>query len=382
MATAVICEFNPFHNGHKFMLSEARRITGEGVLAVMSGSFTQRGEVALCSKFERAEAALKNGADLVVELPAVYSVANAERFARGGVETAKLFSCVNYLAFGCEDDDLEQLKTAAFARDDPGVKEIISERMNGGYYFPRAYAHAVRQVFGNDTADILAKPNNILATEYLRALEGSGIEPVPVKRRGAPHDSKAAIGEFASASHIRSLLRRGGSAKGLLPEIPSEITYPEKLDAALIYRLRLMTPEQLRQLPDVGEGLENRIISAARSFGTAEELISAVKTKRYTRARLRRILACVLLGITEELQTKSPCYARAFGFTPEGEKMLKSCRGEVVTSVSKAEKSGGDIAELLAADMRSTDVAALAYEPPKPGGADYLTKIIKINSAK
>lgn len=382
MATAVICEFNPFHNGHKFLLSEARRITGEGVLAVMSGSFTQRGEAAICSKFERAEAALKNGADLVVELPAVYAVANAERFARGGVETAKLFPCVNHLAFGCEDDDLNLLKTAAFARDNPEVKAIISERMGKGDYFPRAYEHAVRQVFGDEAADILGKPNNILATEYLRALEGSKIEPVAVKRKGAAHDSGKASGEFASASHIRSLLRNGESAAGFLPRTPQEITYPEKLDTALIYRLRMMTPEQLRQLPDVGEGLENRIVSAAKSFGTAQEVISAVKTKRYTRARLCRILACALLGITEELQTKTAAYARVLGFTPAGEKMLKSCRGEIVTSVSKALKSGGDTAELLSADMRSADTAALAYEPPKPGGADYLTKIIKIISAK
>lgn len=382
MATAVICEFNPFHNGHKFLLSEARRITGEGVLAVMSGSFTQRGEAALCSKFERAEIALKNGADLVVELPAAYAVANAERFASGGVEIAKLFSCVNHLAFGCEDDDLELLKTAAFARDNPEVKAIISARMSEGDYFPRAYEYAVRQIFGDREADILTKPNNILATEYLRALEGSRIEPVPVKRRGAAHDSEIANGEFASASRVRALLRNGESADEFIPQAPSEITYPEKLDTALIYRLRMMTPEQLRRLPDVAEGLENRIISAARMYGTSEEVISAVKTKRYTRARISRILACALLGITEELQTKTAAYARALGFTPEGEKMLKSCRGEVVTSVSKAEKSGGDTAELLAADLRSTDVAALAYEPSKPGGEDYLTKIIKVNSAK
>ena len=382
MAVAVICEFNPFHNGHRYLLGEAKRITGGEVIAVMSGSFTQRGEVAVCSKFERAKTALKNGADLVLELPAAYAVANAERFAKGGVETAKLFSCVEYLAFGCEDDDLELLIRAAFARDDMRVKEIVARQMDGGDYYPRAYERAVRQVFGDDIADIIAKPNNILAAEYIRALNGSGIKPLPIKRKGAQHDSDITDGEYASASYIRKLLRSGKDTGKLLPEVPLDITYPEKLDTALLYRLRNMTAEELRLLPDVSEGLENRIITAARSCSTVEELINEVKTKRYTRARICRILTCALIGVTRELQNKEARHARVLGFTPEGEKMLKTCTGEVVTSVSKAESLGGSTAELLAADIRATDVAALAYGTVKPCGADYLTKIIKINSAK
>ena len=382
MAVAVICEFNPFHNGHRYLLGEAKRITGGKALAVMSGSFTQRGETAVCSKFDRAKIALENGADLVIELPTVYAVANAERFAKGGVETAKLFSCVEYLAFGCEDDDLELLIRAAFARDDMRVKEIVARQMDGGDYYPRAYERAVRQVFGDDIADIIAKPNNILAAEYIRALNGSGIKPLPIKRKGAQHDSDITDGEYASASYIRKLLRSGKDTGKLLPEVPLDITYPEKLDTALLYRLRNMTAEELRLLPDVSEGLENRIITAARSCSTVEELINEVKTKRYTRARICRILTCALIGVTRELQNKEARHARVLGFTPEGEKMLKTCTGEVVTSVSKAMEKGGDTAELLAADIRATDVAALAYGSVKPCSADYLTKIIKANSAK
>ena len=382
MAVAVICEFNPFHYGHRYLLGEAKRITGTEVLAVMSGSFTQRGEAAICSKFERAKTALENGADLVLELPSAYAVANAERFAKGGVDTAKLFSCVEYLAFGCEDDDLELLTLAAFARDDEKVREIIAERMDGGDYYPRAYEYAVRQVFGDNIADVITKPNNILAAEYIRALDGSGIKPLPVKRKGADHDSDMTDGEYASASYIRKLLRSGKDAGELLPEIPREITYPEKLDTALLYKLRNMTAEELRLLPDVGEGLENRIITAARSCPSVEALIDEVKTKRYTRARICRILTCALLGITEALQNKEIRHARVLGFTPDGEKMLKTCSGEIVTSVSKAMEKGGNTAELLAADIRATDTLALAYGTIKPCSADYLTKIIKVNSAK
>lgn len=382
MAVAVICEFNPFHNGHRFLLGKAKELTGEPVLAVMSGSFTQRGEVALCSKFERAEAALKSGADLVAELPAVYAVSCAERFARGGVNISKMFGCVNYLAFGCEDDDIDLLKTAAFAGENPEVNAIIAEQMNSGSYYPKAYEYAVRQVCGGEVADVLTKPNNILAVEYIRALRGTDIKPLPIKRVGAEHDSDGADGIYASASYIRKLLRSGKSAEKLLPYAPSEITYPEKLDRALLYKLRNMNAEQLRALPEVGEGLENRILSAARKFGTAEEVIDEVKTKRYTRSRICRILTCALLGITEELQTKTADYARVLGFTDEGEKMLKTCIGKVITSAAKAEDLGSDTAELLAADIRATDTAALAYENVKPCGADYLTKIVKPNSAK
>lgn len=382
MAVAVICEFNPFHNGHRFLLGKAKELTGEPVLAVMSGSFTQRGEVALCSKFERAEAALKSGADLVAELPAVYAVSCAERFARGGVNISKMFGCVNYLAFGCEDDDIDLLKTAAFAGENPEVNAIIAEQMNSGSYYPKAYEYAVRQVCGGEVADLLTKPNNILAVEYIRALRGTDIKPLPIKRVGAEHDSDGADGIYAGASYIRKLLRSGEGADGLLPYAPGEITYPEKLDRALLYKLRNMNAEQLRALPEVGEGLENRILSAARKFGTAEEVIGEVKTKRYTRSRICRILTCALLGITEELQTKTADYARVLGFTDEGEKMLKTCFGKVITSAAKAEDLGSDTAELLAADIRATDTAALAYENVKPCGADYLTKIIKPNSAK
>ena len=382
MAVAVICEFNPFHNGHRYLLNTAKKLTGEAVLAVMSGSFTQRGEVALCSKFERAEAALKSGVDLVAELPAVYAVSCAERFARGGVNISKMFGCVNYLAFGCEDDNIDLLKTAAFAGENPEVNAIIAEQMNSGSYYPKAYEYAVRQVCGGEVADLLTKPNNILAVEYIRALRGTDIKPLPIKRVGAEHDSDGADGIYASASYIRKLLRSGKSAEKLLPYAPSEITYPEKLDRALLYKLRNMNAEQLRALPEVGEGLENRILSAARKFGTAEEVIGEVKTKRYTRSRICRILTCALLGITEELQTKTADYARVLGFTDEGGKMLKACIGKVITSAAKAEDLGSDTAELLAADIRATDTAALAYEKVKPCGADYLTKIDKPNSAK
>ena len=152
MAVAVICEFNPFHNGHKYLLSEARRLSGGGVLAVMSGSFTQRGEPAITDKFSRAAVALRHGADLVAELPAAYAVASARRFALGGVNAARSFSCVDSLAFGCETDDLGLLTAAAQAYENAEVNRLVALKMRDGDYYPRALEAAVRSILGDGGA--------------------------------------------------------------------------------------------------------------------------------------------------------------------------------------------------------------------------------------
>lgn len=174
---------------------------------------------------------------------------------------------------------------------------------NGGYY-PHELENAVKTVFGDEISSVLCEPNNILGVEYIKALNGTGVEPFSVARTGAAHDSQIAGEGFASASHIREMLRNGENAKKYAPYIPDEITFPENLDRPLLYRLRTMTRENIAKLPDVGEGLENRIADAAVRCSTSSEIADLVKTKRYTHARIRRILACALLGI-EKLIRKS-----------------------------------------------------------------------------
>lgn len=373
---AVICEFNPFHNGHKYLLGRAAALTGEPVLAIMSGSFTQRGEAAVCSKFDRAAAALRNGADLVVELPTVYAVASAERFARGGVEIAKAFGA-RFLAFGCETDDLEALVSAARAAGDSEVNALIAERMKSGDYYPKAAEYAVRAVCGDKAAEAVASPNNILAVEYLRALRDSGIAPLAIKRVGAAHDSAEERGGFMSASALREMLRAGKSIEDYAPETPEEITLPSLLERALLFRLRSMTAESFKALPEVGEGLENRIVSAVKSGSSVEEILSALKTKRYTHARLRRILACAALDITAELQEQKASYCRVLGFNEKGASLLKDCRFEVVTSVAKALRGGSVNSCFIQTDILGTDLAALAYKKIKPCGEDFTRGIVK-----
>ena len=275
MATAIICECSPFHNGHQYLFRTARLLTGEENIAT--------------DKFTRAGALIRGGADLVIELPTAFAVANAQRFAEGGVRIAKSFACVNTLAFGCETEDIGVLRTAANALRSERVNSLIAEEMQAGGCYPRALQSAVEKVYGADAAAAVSSPNNILAVEYIRALEGSGIAPLPIKRKGVSHDSGTPSGNYASASQIRAMLRKGEDVSMFVPEAPQKITCPERLDAAVLYRLRTMTAGELRLVPDVGEGLENRILEAAGHSGSVEELLQRVKTKRYTHARLRRI---------------------------------------------------------------------------------------------
>ena len=378
MAVAVISEFNPFHNGHKYLVEQAKRLTNEPVIAVMSGSFTQRGEVAVTDKFSRAKTALENGVDLVVELPVVYAVASAQRFADCGVRIAKAFDCVNYLSFGCENDNIIELKAAAEALGNAEVRKIISAQMKQGCYYPRAVEAAISEVFGNKTAEIIRTPNNILAVEYLRSLGNCKIKPLPIMRKGTDHDSNKVCGELASASHIRSLLRSGENADKYLPSVPENITYTENLERILLYKLRMMKAEDFAKLPDVNEGLENRIASAVRSYNSVEEIISAVKTKRYTHARLRRIICCALLDITEKLQQTSVNYARILGFSKAGAELLKTCTIEIVTSAAKSVKKYPEIETLLKKDILAADIAALSYNKINSAGNDYTAQIIKV----
>ncbi len=378
MAVAVISEFNPFHNGHAYLIDSAKKLTDAPVIAIMSGSFTQRGEVALTDKYSRAKTALENGVDLVIELPCVYAVSNAQRFAYGGVRIAKSFDCVNHLAFGCECGRVEDLNSAVSASQDPRVNKIVASKMNEGDYYPRALQLAVKEVFGDKVSDVFSSPNNILAIEYLKNLSDTNITPLAIKRKSVAHDSVKTCGKFASASFVRNALRSGKSAEKYLPSVPSKITYPENLERITLYKLRTMSADDFRLLPDVKEGLENRIAYAVKNYNSVEEIISYVKTKRYTHARLRRIITCALLGITEKLQTTPIEYARVLGFTNVGASLLKSCRLEVISSVARVDKSSKNILDLLSADISATDIASLAYDEIGCCGSDFKSQIVKV----
>ncbi len=303
----VICEFNPFHNGHKFLLKKIKAAYADEIVCIMSGNFVQRGETAITDKYARTKAALENGADLVVELPTVYASASARLFAENGVRIAAALHC-DRLCFGAENS-IEELYKVTDKLDSQDIQAKIADLMKEGEYYPRALSLAI----GEDLSALIEKPNNILALEYIRACRLYGIVPVAIPRIGVEHDALSTEGVYTSATNLRGMILRSENYRRFTP---MEIHNPCTLDAlepVILYRLKTKSADELRTIAEVSEGLENRILEAAKQSSSLTKLFSAVKTKRYTMARLRRIMIHVLLGITAELQSVPVPYIRVLG---------------------------------------------------------------------
>ena len=291
----VICEYDPFHLGHRWMLEQLRQ---QGpVVCAMSGCFTQRGEFAAVNKFARAEMAVRNGADLVLELPTPWAVSGAERFARGGVELLQKAGVVTHLAFGSECGDLEALRRVEACLSGSAYQDAVRQRLEGGETFARCRQLAVEKLLGPQDAALLAQPNNILAIEYLKALRRADfpMEPVTFPRRGGQHDGPVMEG-IAPASHIRRLLRTGQTeeAIALLPEESAAVLRRElaagrapvdmrACQRAILSRLRRMGEKDFLPYDGGGEGLYRRFYRAVRQTADIDRLLETAKTRRYPR---------------------------------------------------------------------------------------------------
>ena len=398
----IIAEYNPFHNGHLLQI-EATRAAGAGaIVAVMGGNWLQRGAPALCRKQARARAALLSGADLVLELPLPYAAATAERFAFGGVEALAGLGCVDLLSFGSEAGDLSLLSACAAALEDPRLDREIRARLKKGLPYAAARQQGVEALFGPETAEPFSHPNNILAIQYLRELRrlGMPMEPFTVERRGAGHGAgplpagEGADRPTASASWLRGQLEagRGEAARPYLPAAAWEVVSrelsqglgadPARLELPLLAALRRMSAADFAALPDVSEGLEHRLFSAARSATSVYQLLERVKTKRYTHARLRRILMAAYLGIPADLAFRRPPYLRVLGMTGTGEKILRLAGSRATLplspSLARLERLGGEAARFAALESRAADLYALLCPHILPCGTEYTESIIKV----
>ena len=388
--SAVICEYDPFHCGHEYMLGEMRRQGATHILAIMSGNFTQRGEPAMFDKYTRTRAALACGADLVAELPVSFACAGAQRFALGGAAIADGLGVVEELCFGSGSGEMSALTAAAVALSADEVQSGIRKYLQCGMTYAAAREKAVYDHIG-EAAQVLHEPNDILATEYISALRsmGSEIKPAAVLRKGAPHGSDKPDGCFASASYIRSQLLSGNDIRNLLPKAAYDIfskpefPYPsggrmKALEAAVLYRLRTMTIQELSALPDISEGLENRLYCAIRSSGSVEELISSVKTKRYTHARIRRIIMYALIGSQKQTLPAKPAYIRILGMNGRGREILSAAKGRASLPVvfRKGDISGNEAEKMFEQECRADDIFALSCAPAAPCGTNYTHKIV------
>ncbi len=375
---AVICEFNPFHNGHKYLIDKIKREHADCVIAIMSGNFVQRGDVAITDKFKRAKEALKGGCDLVVELPTVFALSSAQRFAKAGVQIADALNA-EMLCFGAENDDINALMDIVDCFDDEDFSDKLRFHLKNGEYYPKAVSKALRQLHGKEFADILDGANNTLAIEYIKALKNTSISPVAIKRIGTDHDSDVTNDNIASATHIRNLIIADNDYSKFTDIDIEHSTDIKALEQAILYKLRTMTKDELELLPDVSEGLHNRIYDCCRTSTTLQELYSSLKTKRYTLARLRRIVMCALLNINKYMQEKDAMYIRVLGMTDKGSKLLSKSKLPLVCKYPKDyNELCADAKEMFDTDIRAGEIFPLAIANGDKTYNELRNQIVKI----
>lgn len=393
MNYGIVAEFNPFHNGHKYLIDTIKSNGENTVTVVMSESFVQRGESACVSPYARTRMALECGADLVLSLPVTYATASAERFALGGLSVLGGLGCVDALAFGAETDNAEMLEKCADILVSDELSEAIEKYLSEGMSFPAARQRAVEEISGKELAEILSSPNNILGVEYIKAINKLSLDMKinPITRKAVAHDSEEANGEFCSASAIREMLENKKSFDGFLPEESLNILNEEiknqkapvsysELETAIIYKLRSMDVEDFKALPDVSEGLEYRLFDAVKTSFCLEEILEKVKTKRYTHSRIRRIIICALLGIKKEDVLAPVPFIRVLGFNEKGAKILKKAKETatlpIVTKSSEINGLGEDAKRVFELECFARDVFSLALPVRDEFGKEMTDKLI------
>lgn len=389
----VVAEFNPFHNGHKHLIDTIKKEKESYCVAVMSGNFVQRGEAAIISKFARAKSAVLCGVDLVLELPLPYSISTAMYFANGAIDVLNSLGIVDTLCFGSENGDIAPLITAATQLNKPEFKETLKQELSKGITFAAARQNAFEKISPFSQSSVLENPNDTLAIEYILAAERHSMktEFKAIKRMGAEHDSTIKTDTVCSASELRKTPSLLDLKEPYMPPKSYEIFAEEisakhyssmyLLDRAMVAHLRTLTPEKLRLAPDISEGLENRIIAAANKFSTMDEILTAVKSKRYTHARLRRIILSSYLGVTADLQKTSVPYIRVLGMNENGAKILslasKRAKVPLIASLKEAEKISEKAAEFARLEVKAGDIYSLSLQRPVGGKTEYTNKLFK-----
>lgn len=406
----IVAEYNPFHNGHFYHMQESKKITeADSCICVISGNFTQRGEPSIVNKWAKTYMALCCGADLVIELPTIYSISSAENFASGAIKIFDSLKIVTDMSFGVEGDDLATLNNIAnvFYSEPANYKTILNHELKRGLSYPMARENAVL-MYLNDIkryANVLSNSNNILAIEYLKALkqQKSMIQPNIVPRKNVYYNDQKIVDDFASATAIRKLMlnREYAEVRKVVPRSTYQIIGEEykknhiilgikKYEKEIIYALRVMPIEEIQNLPDVNEGLEFAIKKAASETNNIEELIEKVKSKRYTQTRIQRILLYVLLGITKkdmEDSKKMVPYVRVLGFNSRGKILISEIMNQnpklnMITSVgkyvNKKMPKNKQLTRMLDLDINATNIYTLGYGGESKANLDYTQNMIII----
>ena len=393
MLAGIVCEYNPFHNGHLYQLQKVRQAGADAVVCVMSGNFVQRGECALADKWKRAEIAVRCGADAVIDLPVPWAVSSAENFAKGAVYLLKQFG-VDVVSFGSEHVGREKLLLAAKSVDDEGVAALTKKYMSSGLNYPSSLFKGVKELYGNEIADIISSPNSTLAVEYIRqTAKYDGLDFMPVKRKGAAHDSLSAEGEYLSASRIRQDITEQKINADALPEATFNVLYPElergfapclltNNERGILSALRELSVSQLEAYVSDENGLAQRIADAVRASCSLNELYEAVKTKNYTLARVRREVLSAYLKIPKQTALGLPPYMKILAVSEAGLSLLswakKNSAIPIVTRHSEMQNLSCEAKAIYDLQCSSTDKLALLSPRARECGLEQKSSMLII----
>jgi len=392
--SAIICEYNPLHRGHIHHIERTRENGATHLIGILSSNLVQRGDVAIISKFDRANLAINAGIDLVIELPSPFSCATAEIYAAGAVSLLNALGMVNELSFGSSLGDMESMLLLKEASQ--STTEIYGEQirahMKKGESYPASVGAVVQEKYGQRISHEIHDPNNLLAVEYLKAMQRLNVpfQPFTIPRKYVMHDSMKPENFFASASWIRKCIAEGDSSyQDYVPHDTAEmlkkrmqegrIASINHLEKLILYKMRTISETEMLSLPDMNEALMNRFFSA-RTENNLDAFLAKVKSKCYTMSRIRRIIMCALAGIQREILTVNPPYARVLALNERGRELMgiarKTSKIPVHTSLAKLREEGTAQKMFVCAEERVSHIYGLAQETISSAEEDFRAKIV------
>lgn len=385
--TGIIAEFNPLHTGHKFLIDEAKE--KGAVVCVISGNFVQRGDTAIYEKQLRAQSALLCGADLVLELPVCYSMSTAQNFALGSVSLLDAVGC-DTLMFGSESGSISDLVETSNILQSEKFSKTLTPYLEKGMTFA-----AARQKAAEDSGapkGILSGANNNLGIEYICAAKAinSKMKFKTVSRQGVWHDSDDMNKDFASASALREKIKQGefSACERYFPKEvvklfkTADFSDISRIESAILASLRTKEQASLETLPDLSEGVENKLFTQIKLANSLGDLYNGMKVKRYTMARIRRLVLSAFLSVDNSMFLKAPPYLRVLGFNKTGEEIVrqnaKNSRIPVIMRVNEIDNLGEDAKKVFEAECRATDLYALSLKRPFECSLEYTRPLIKL----
>lgn len=381
---AIIAEYNPLHNGHKYHIAKTKKETNaDFVIIIMSGSFTQQGNIAILNKFDRANTAIENGADLVIELPTIYATSSSENFAKGAINILHNLGVVTHISFGIESSDHQLLNSIVnkIALHEAYINNKTAKIMKDGISAPVARDKCAKEILNKAEYLEFSKPNNILAIEYLKTLSHlkSNIQPVFIKRKSASHNEQSicATNDFTSSTSIRNEIQNNNNyldtIKDFIPPTCLKLLSSNKpklnenIWSILKYEVLRLNKVGLKNIKEVNEGLENRLYKMAFCSNSYDEYIFNVKTKRYTLGKIKRICINIILGITKEKNDDLSCvkYAKILKIKKESKDLLslieKKSSIPIITSINpiKLKEIDDRIINSINLDILATNISEI-----------------------